>query len=153
MNKLINEFLDSHKKIITHNGQYKDECKLNISYDCDKCNMINQNKKGKFVFLSNTSKLYIDELTNDKAINRYKIEGFDRTEKNIKINIAENISVEKNILMFLKIFGEQKTQSIIKTIEDNSENKYFKITEKMKQCLAKNLLNLISFDEIKELFV
>jgi hypothetical protein len=69
-----------------------------------------------------------------------------------------NVSAEKKLLLDLcgtkdfiaigKKLGNEKTQLIMQTIESNESNKYFKVTEKMKEAIISDLLSHFSFAHI-----
>lgn len=59
---------------------------------------------------------------------------------------------EEKFFSFAKQIGNEKTKSIIETIEKNIDNKYFKITYKMKYAIAKDILEKSSIEEIINLF-
>lgn len=73
---------------------------------------------------------------------------------NVDINqyTIEAFVTEREILEKALEIGSDKTKDIAKTILDKQTNKYFKVTDKMKYCIASDLLSKLTIDQIINLF-
>ncbi len=55
---------------------------------------------------------------------------------------------DKQFLNLVKNVGSDKAKSLIATIEDKIDNRYFKITDKMSFCIISDILEKMSIEEI-----
>lgn len=158
----MNEKLESFKSILDMKKNIKNmkhsspHCGFRGILDsesCESCKFLEDNKILKS--LNYTSKIYIQEVLIDnierlKVFNEKMGTTFDKEQAMKKL--LESIVKENNILEFLKINGSEKTLGIIYSIE-NAKTKYYKITDKMKYSLSKDLLSIINYEQIPELFM
>jgi dihydroneopterin aldolase len=84
---------------------------------------------------------HLNYFTKQLAYEKAQAEELDYTVKwDAATRTVQTFVTDKDFLNLAKEIGTEKTKSIIETIEKNSHNKYFNVTEKMKYAIAKDIL-------------
>lgn len=73
-------------------------------------------------------------------------------EKDPDLLTVQAFVKEREFIKFARDIGSDKTKSILDTIEKEADNKYFKITDKMKFSVASDILSKATIDEIINIF-
>lgn len=155
MKQEIKSFIEIHEKIesIKH---IDNDCKFSFNHDCEKCCLIKEygqrdQAKKQFIFevIENIKKSRSEIHLDNQFMTEKDIE---ESKQQLEDSAKSMVAKQNTLLTFAKTFGSEKTKAIIQTIESNSNNKYFTITDKMIYCIKSDIFSRFELNEIVEIF-